>query len=144
MSNVRSLIAKYDVVDSTLPPSPARFIPRRSTPSNFATSVASSTLIDDLSRHSDDEDEPEIHKHPPQSPIRHSHVPIAATAVFARNAPPLSLPRLDHYLSQLKPPDFAANQTSDAAMFPPMEQLAKTGSTIEDLELNLYPCAMVA
>ncbi|KAJ7071068.1 hypothetical protein C8F01DRAFT_1108962 [Mycena amicta] len=123
--SVRALIAKYDTVSVDPSPSPATIM---SSPARFISRRTSPTLIDDISRHSDHET---LHNNPIPS-----HVPVAATAVFARNAPPLSLPRLDHHLSKVPPPSF---ETADALMFPPMEQLAKTGSTIEDLELNYAP-----
>jgi hypothetical protein len=49
----------------------------------------------------------------------------------------LSLPKLDEYLSKLIPPSFAHATAKEPTMFPPMDQLAKSGSTIEDLEYNL-------
>ncbi|KAJ7487562.1 hypothetical protein B0H11DRAFT_2013877 [Mycena galericulata] len=136
--------------DSSLPPpSPARFITRYPAPnapsSEFTTSA---TLIDDHSRHPDedsDDEEDTLRKRSPSpdspvfSPPRHRtipHTPVAATVVFARNAPPLYLPKLDEYLSKVTPPSFSETKGKEPTMFPPMEQLAKTGSTIEDLEYN--------
>nr|GAT44157.1 predicted protein [Mycena chlorophos] len=133
MSRASTIAPKYD----DPPPAPARFIPRKYHESNLTTSA---TLIDDLSRYSDDDDDQSnAHKHPPQSSTAMSHSPVAATTVFARNAPPLSLPRLDDHLSRIHPPEFAESQPASPPMFPPMEQLAETGSTIEDLELNYTP-----
>ncbi|KAJ7492658.1 hypothetical protein FB451DRAFT_1219165 [Mycena latifolia] len=148
-----STLHRYEAApsaDSSLPPpSPARFISRQSTapqpPSQLTTSA---TLIDDLSRHApSDSDEYSLHKRPPspESPLfspRHRtslHTPIAATVVFARNAPPLYLPKLDEHLSRLTPPSFAEAKGKEPVMFPPMEQLAKSGSTIENLEYNFKP-----
>ncbi|KAJ7103568.1 hypothetical protein B0H15DRAFT_812784 [Mycena belliarum] len=136
--------------DSSLPPpSPARFIPRHGSappppPSQLTTSA---TLIDDLSQHTHaDSDEFSLHKRPPSpgSPLYprhrfHPHAPIPATTVFARNAPPLSLPKLDEHLSRLKPPPFTDTKGAVPVMFPPMEQLVKSGSTIENLEYNYKP-----
>jgi hypothetical protein len=67
-----------------------------------------------------------------------SHTSVPATAVFARNAAPLYLPKLDSYLSSLPPPAFSVLKGggTEPAMFPPMDQLAKSGTTIEDLEAN--------
>ncbi|KAJ6604613.1 hypothetical protein DFH09DRAFT_1123281 [Mycena vulgaris] len=138
-----------NAASSNPPPSPARFITRQTTapppPSQLTTSA---TLIDDHSRHAhSDSDEYSLHKRPssPESPLfspRHRtspHTPIAATVVFARNAPPLALPRLDEHLSRITPPAFTDPRGKAPAMFPPMEQLAKTGSTIENLEYNFKP-----
>lgn len=143
---------RYEAVDdsSLPPPSPARFITRQSsTPAPPSQLTTSATLIDDLSRHSDsDFDQESLHKRPhspdsfPPTLPRHTtspHTPIPATVVFARNAPPLSLPKLDKYLSKLRPPLFAEAKGKEPVMFPPMEQLAKTGSTIENLEYNFKP-----
>ncbi|KAJ7225550.1 hypothetical protein GGX14DRAFT_421095 [Mycena pura] len=156
--SVRSLISKYEAApsdESSIPsPSPARFIPRRNTnypraPASASGITTSATLIDDLSRHPDsDADEESLHKRP--SSLDHplfspstiprtaptTHAPIAATLVFSRNAPPMSLPKLDEHFSKLLPPPFADNKAKEPVMFPPMEQLAKSGSTIEDLEYN--------
>ncbi|KAJ7125620.1 hypothetical protein C8R43DRAFT_1029603 [Mycena crocata] len=147
--SVRTLVSRYEGAASLPPPSPARFMPRKSSippppPSEFTTSA---TLIDDLSRHSDsDPDEQSLHKRPPSTDTspsalhRHrttAHTPIAATTVFARNAPPLALPNLDKYLSKLMPPSFTT--AKEPVMFPPMEKLAQSGSTIEDLEYNFKP-----
>ncbi|KAJ8514702.1 hypothetical protein ONZ45_g7784 [Pleurotus djamor] len=54
------------------------------------------------------------------------HVPIPATTLFARSASPLSLPKLDDYLSRLHVPSFVlrGRQAGDSQIFPPMEKLA--------------------
>lgn len=154
-SNVRSLVHRYEAASTSElpPPSPARFLPRRgssSIPTPLSQLTTSATLIDDLSRHPDsDSDDESFHKPTPSAespPASHStlhrhrstpHTPIPATVVFARNAPSLSLPKLDEYLSKLIPPSFAHATAKEPTMFPPMDQLAKSGSTIEDLEYNL-------
>lgn len=152
---VRDMVHHYEAASTSdlPPPSPARFIAakRNSTfiPAPPSQLTTSETLIDDLSRHPDsDSDEETIykHSHPPRSPpTSHStlrrrttapHTPIPATVVFARNAPSLWLPRLDEHLSKLTPPSFTRSEAKDPTMFPPMEQLAKSGSTIDDLESN--------
>ncbi|KAJ6519781.1 hypothetical protein C8R45DRAFT_952705 [Mycena sanguinolenta] len=137
------------------PPSPARFItPKRfsgsNTPASPSRLTTSATLIDDLSRHPDsddsDDDTVTVHKRPPSSEdastshstIRRTtapHTPIPATTVFARNAPSLSLPTLDAHLEHL-PKVTLPSVGAQPAMFPPMEQLVKSGSTLEDLENN--------
>lgn len=68
----------------------------------------------------------------------HSHRrPIPAQVLFARNAYPISLPKLDQYLASIVPPSFAARQSQGRGdMFPPLEQLAKTGFSLDDLENN--------
>ncbi|KAJ7038241.1 hypothetical protein C8F04DRAFT_998180 [Mycena alexandri] len=142
-SSVRSLVQLFDAP----PPSPARFISRpgpSSAPPPPSQLTTSETLIDDLSRHPDsDDDDDSLHKSPPlYPPLRRTrpHTPIPGTVVFARNAPPISLPRLDAHLSKLRPPRFTETQSKDPpAMFPPMERLAQSGSTIEDLEANFKP-----
>lgn len=68
-----------------------------------------------------------------------SHTPVAATVVFARTAPPLHLPRLDGYLSTLPRPSFSWGSELKETMFPPMDQLARTGSSLENLEANGSP-----
>ncbi|CAL1695681.1 unnamed protein product [Somion occarium] len=55
---------------------------------------------------------------------------------------PLSLPALDRYISRLPPPSLPSVPSSgkgkgkDICMFPPMDRLAATGRTLEDLETN--------
>lgn len=79
-----------------------------------------------------------------------SHIPIPATTIFARGAAPLHLPKLDNYIASLPKPEFLENdrgkgkdkdeskkETSGGpAMFPPMERLAKSGLSLDDLEAN--------
>lgn len=68
-----------------------------------------------------------------------SHIPIPATTVFARNAAPLYLPRLDNYLSVLPKPRFLEGlegKDGSPAMFPPMERLIKSGMSLDDMEAN--------
>ncbi|KAJ7630901.1 hypothetical protein FB45DRAFT_833713 [Roridomyces roridus] len=137
-------------MSSLPPPTPARFITRNPPPPPPSQLTTSETLIDDLSRHpdsdSDDDydrkslekrrsspDIPLISPVSPARPITNPHTPIPATVVFARNAPPLYLPKLDAYLSKITPPSFSGKEPT---MFPPMERLAQSGSTIEDLEYN--------
>ncbi|TBU35329.1 hypothetical protein BD311DRAFT_745975 [Dichomitus squalens] len=71
------------------------------------------------------------------------HTPIPLSQILARNAAPVSLPRLDEYISTLEAPSFpithAANgkgkgKALDIAPFPPLEKLK--GTTIADLENN--------
>jgi hypothetical protein len=131
------------------PPSPARFITRQTTaPLQSSQLTNSATLIDDHSRHAHEDDEYSLHKRPPSPETtpthRHhttgAHTPVAATVLFARNAPPLSLPKLDQYLSRLTPSSFTEVKSNEpAVMFPPMQELAKSGSTIENLEYNFKP-----
>ncbi|KAF8585532.1 hypothetical protein K439DRAFT_1560810 [Ramaria rubella] len=74
------------------------------------------------------------------------HVPIAAKTVFSRGSAPLSLPALDDYLSSFPAPAFSYfpsnNRTtpnvkqSNTNLFPPMDLLAATGLTLDDLEKN--------
>jgi hypothetical protein len=72
------------------------------------------------------------HKHRPAS-----HVPVPATTIFARNSAPLYLPKLDAYLSRLERPQFTIPEgTGKTPMFAPMDRLAASGSTIEQLEAN--------
>ncbi|PBK70305.1 hypothetical protein ARMSODRAFT_885031 [Armillaria solidipes] len=66
------------------------------------------------------------------------HTPVAVTDLFARKAAPLHLPKLDKYLSSLQPPDFLRDDSKwdKNSMFPPMDRLALTGSSLDDLETN--------
>ena len=79
------------------------------------------------------------HRRPEQdTPSTHNSLPVPATAVFARNAPRLHLPKLDKYIAALEPPPFlqkGSRWTKDK-MFPPMERLVTLGRSIEDLETN--------
>ena len=86
----------------------------------------------------------------PVTPIRRRskrcspHVPVPTRTLFARRAPPLYLPKLDDFLAALKPPKFTMleegstgrGKSGKPAMFPPMERLAASGLSIEELELN--------
>ncbi|KAH9486975.1 hypothetical protein JR316_0001041 [Psilocybe cubensis] len=69
-----------------------------------------------------------------------SHIsmkPVPALSVFSRNAYPLWLPKLDHHIALLSAPylDDGVDSRLDG-MFPPMDDLAKTGRSIDDLETN--------
>ena len=68
------------------------------------------------------------------------HRPVPATTLFRRNTAPLYLPKLDKYLSSLPAPEFTKwggkGKEKDVPMFPPMEQLAASKRTIDDLEHN--------
>ena len=65
------------------------------------------------------------------------HKPIPALVVFSRNAHPLSLPKLDHYLTSIPPSPLGRDDNDNAGdMFPPLDQLAKLGLSIDDLEAN--------
>ena len=68
------------------------------------------------------------------------HRPVPATTLFWRNAAPLYLPKLDKYLAALPMPKFTKwkgkGKEKDVSMFPPMEKLAASKLTIDDLELN--------
>ena len=74
--------------------------------------------------------------HPNRTPHAPPHRPIPATLLFARNAYPLSLPNLDRCLSSLVPPVFSKRQDCAGNMFPPLDKLENTGSTLDDLENN--------
>lgn len=74
------------------------------------------------------------------------HTPVPLSQILARSAAPVSLPKLDEYISNLELPSFPPIHHSDSgqgkgkekpseiAMFPPMERLA--GTTLVDLENN--------
>ena len=68
------------------------------------------------------------------------HRPVPATTLFGRGAAPLYLPRLDKYLAALPIPEFTKwkkrGKEKDVPMFPPMEKLAASKLTIDDLEHN--------
>jgi len=64
------------------------------------------------------------------------HDPVPATAVFARDAHPLHLPKLDEYISGLQPPTFSQPSYMDMKPFSPMEMLHKAKYTLDDLEHN--------
>ncbi|KAL0581635.1 hypothetical protein V5O48_000451 [Marasmius crinis-equi] len=91
------------------------------------------------------------HTYPPSSTSHHSlvstttlgrpnfgpHKPIPATELFSRKASPLYLPKLDSHLASLPKPTFnGTKSTKQAGMFPPMDKLADSGFTIEELEAN--------
>lgn len=72
-----------------------------------------------------------------------THQPIAAATIFSRSTAPLSFPELDRYLSGLPAPSFPAysrlyltHQGEPPAMFPPMQLLAASGESLNDLENN--------
>ncbi len=74
------------------------------------------------------------------------HTPIPLSQILARNAAPVSLPKLDECISTLEAPSFPTAHTgnvkgkgkaSDIALFPPLERLKDT--TIVDLENNYTP-----
>lgn len=80
------------------------------------------------------------------------HTPIPATTIFARDAAPLYIPHLDEYISTIPAPSFPSlpvvsqysgsgkgkgkEKTTGSGMFPPMDRLAATGKTLDDLEHN--------
>lgn len=68
------------------------------------------------------------------------HRPVPAPTLFGRGAAPLYLPKLDKYLSSLPAPGFTTwkgnGNQKDAPMFPPMDKLAASKLTIDDLEHN--------
>ncbi|KAF8168145.1 hypothetical protein B0H34DRAFT_48390 [Crassisporium funariophilum] len=122
--------------------------------SRFTRSQPSQTLVmddDDLSEH-------ELlvkHSYPPSSAWTSStlnnahasssglgslhsfHKPIPAQVVFSRTASPLSLPKLDEYLASFPARAFGDEDCKTSqGMFPPMDQLAKTGLSLDDLETN--------
>ena len=72
-------------------------------------------------------------------PATAPHTPVPAVKVFSRQAPALYLPALDNYLASLPAPNFSTfpySRDHPAVMFPPMDRLAATGRTLEDLETN--------
>ena len=64
------------------------------------------------------------------------HTPVPSSQLFAEDAAPLHLPRLDQYLSTLQPPTFVNMKGKEDSMFPPMDKLAASERTLEDLETN--------
>jgi len=76
----------------------------------------------------------------PKDPSAAVHRPVPALTLFGRNAAPLYLPKLDKYLSSLPAPEFTKwkgkEKEKDVPIFPPMEQLAASKRTIDDLEHN--------
>ncbi|KAF9457057.1 hypothetical protein BDZ94DRAFT_1203376 [Collybia nuda] len=75
-----------------------------------------------------------LHHH---SPGPGGHTPVAATALFAHNAAPLSLPNLDKYLASMPSPDFSDIVLDDNGMFSPMGELSKLNISLDDLETNV-------
>ncbi|KAI0695179.1 hypothetical protein BC835DRAFT_1273773 [Cytidiella melzeri] len=77
-----------------------------------------------------------------QPPELTSHIPVAASLIFSRGAAPLSFPDLDKYLSSIPAPSFPTftklhvNQGKPPIMFPPMQLLASSGESLDDLEHN--------
>lgn len=72
-----------------------------------------------------------------------AHQPVPAAAIFSRTAASLSFPELDDALAAIPAPSFPAyskiNPTQPGKtppMFPPMQLLAASGKTLEDLETN--------
>lgn len=70
----------------------------------------------------------------------HDHAPISAPTVFSPHAAPLSLPRLDKYISSLPLPAFSSpsrsNTNTKKHKFVPLDRLTATGRSIESLETN--------
>lgn len=64
------------------------------------------------------------------------HTPVAATAVFSRDAPPLYLPKLDNYIASIPSPNFSKKIPGEKGMFPPMGELSKLKTSLDDLETN--------
>ena len=78
-------------------------------------------------------------------PLSNSQAPVAAKTVFSRGSAPLSLPALDNYLSSSPPPAFSSfsshsssshGKQPEMTLFPPMDLLAASGHSIEELEKN--------
>lgn len=90
-----------------------------------------------LARHRHDESATSTLVNP--SPARRRlHKPVPATTIFARNAAPLLLPKLDEYLTSLPAPPFAQKGSKkEPIMFPPMHHLAGLQKSIDDLEANM-------
>lgn len=80
------------------------------------------------------------------TPLLHasaSHQPVSASVVFARGAAPLFFPELDRRLAGIAAPVFPtftkynhAGRSKLSTMFPPMQLLASSGRSLEDLEHN--------
>ena len=77
---------------------------------------------------------------PPSTTPATSYQPIAAAIIFDRSAAPLYLPHLDDYLASLPAPSFPRSfppsKGKGTPMFPPMDRIAVSGKTLEDLEDN--------
>ncbi|KAI1797949.1 hypothetical protein LXA43DRAFT_982749 [Ganoderma leucocontextum] len=74
------------------------------------------------------------------------HTPIPLSQILTRNAAPVSLPKLDEYISTLETPSLPTTHTGDGngkgkashvAVFPPLDRLE--GTAIVDLENNYTP-----
>lgn len=104
-----------------------RLLPRKGT-----WNSADPTLSNAPSRWAEDIDSSGV----PELPS--SHNPVPATTIFARDAAPLSFPELDAHLSALSPPSFHSGRGKDGKphMFPPVQLLAASGQTLDDLEKN--------
>ena len=76
----------------------------------------------------------------PKDPSAAIHRPVPATTLFGRDTSPLYLPKLDKHLSSLPAPEFTKwkgnGKEKVVPMFPPMDQLAASKRTIDDLEHN--------
>ncbi|THH34000.1 hypothetical protein EUX98_g138 [Antrodiella citrinella] len=72
---------------------------------------------------------------PTYTPLLGTHTPIPASVIFSRSAAPLYLSHLDNFIATLPAPSFPILEKK-GAMFPPMDRLAATGKTLEDLENN--------
>ena len=76
----------------------------------------------------------------PKDPSAAVHRPVPATTLFGRDAAPLYLPKLDKHLAALPVPEFTKwkgrGKEKGVPMFPPMEKLAASKLTIDDLEHN--------
>ncbi|CDO71626.1 hypothetical protein BN946_scf184911.g96 [Trametes cinnabarina] len=82
----------------------------------------------------------------PRSNDLRPHTPIPLSQILGRNSAPISLPKLDEYISSLKMPSLpeihrfdtsqakGKGKVSDVAMFPPMERLS--GTSLANLEIN--------
>ncbi|KAF9496158.1 hypothetical protein BDN71DRAFT_1482328 [Pleurotus eryngii] len=125
--------------DDIQPLSPARFIVTSPTPTRIDglptpdhASLPNVLTVDD---HRDTQDITDLnsakcrHRFPP-------HTPVPATVVFSRKAFPISLPKLDKYLSSLPMPSFSQRRHGIIEMFLPMQKLADSGRTIDDFEAN--------
>ncbi|EIN13788.1 hypothetical protein PUNSTDRAFT_58299 [Punctularia strigosozonata HHB-11173 SS5] len=69
-----------------------------------------------------------------------THKPIPLTTIFSRKAAPLYLPKLDKVISLLPKPHFrlppSKVSSKHGQLFPPMDLLAMSGRSVEDLENN--------
>ena len=109
---------------------------------------SSRTVVATPSRALDDENEedqllPRSRAGPPPSADANKfssaselHSPVPAIVLFARNAASLYLPQIDDYLAKFPRPPFASQGGKSSQMFPPMDKLAKSSMTLDDLETN--------